>query len=223
MTDPIRLRKLTEDDLGRVSEIHLAAFPQSALTRLGQEATRRYYQWQLAGPHPYVLALGCEYHGTLCGHCIAGRFHGALHGYLRRNWPFLAWRLASHPWLLMDSVIQGRSLLGLGILRARTKQPAAKPSFSPNLRVFGVLAIAVQPQFQGQGLGKALMQETERIAIQEGFQLMRLSVNRDNMQAIRFYEGQGWQRAPNNEEWTGLMVKVLPIPRSANIDGKQAA
>lgn len=34
-----------------VAGVHVAAFPSSALTRLGSEAVRRYYLWQIEGPH----------------------------------------------------------------------------------------------------------------------------------------------------------------------------
>lgn len=77
------LTVLNHDDLPAVAAIHVAAFPDSALTALGVEAVRRYYAWQLDGPHE-VFALGVDAvqydnDGTiankqLIGYCFAGGF-----------------------------------------------------------------------------------------------------------------------------------------------------
>jgi hypothetical protein len=45
------IRDLTPTDLDAVAKLHLDAFTDRALTKLGQEAVRRYYEWQMAGPH----------------------------------------------------------------------------------------------------------------------------------------------------------------------------
>jgi len=215
------MRQILEEDLDRVSEIHMSAFSDSALTKLGQEATRRSYEWQFTGPHPHVVAIGCEYNGTLSGFCFGGRFQGAMIGFLRHNWPFLIWRVLSHPWLLLDKTVRAQGQFGLGYLLTKrirqkrtlgsTSKRADKKVFSSDFLSFGILSIAVHPDYQGLGLGKALMMETERISTQDGFHFMRLTVNLENSYTIRFYESQGWQRVPNNEDWAGMMVKLLPF------------
>lgn len=48
---PLDIRPLTVEDLLDVAHIHIQAFPDSALTKLGREAVRRYYEWQIVGPH----------------------------------------------------------------------------------------------------------------------------------------------------------------------------
>lgn len=47
-------RPLSAPDLGQAVQIHRAAFPDSALTKLGAEAVCRYYLWLLTGPHDAV-------------------------------------------------------------------------------------------------------------------------------------------------------------------------
>lgn len=221
MTSQITVRQIVEEDLGRVSEIHMSAFSDSALTKMGHDAIRRSYEWQFTGPHPHVVAIGCEYNGTLSGFCFGGRFQGAMIGFLRHNWPFLIWRVLSHPWLLLDKTVRAQGRFGLEYLLTKrlpqkrtlgsTNKHADKKVFSSDVLSFGILSIAVHPQFQGLGLGKAIIQEAERIATQDGFHRMLLTVNLENSHTIRFYESQGWQRVPNNEDWAGMMVKLLPL------------
>ena len=51
MTNPVAsdllVLNLDVKDLPAVASVHMAAFPKSALTMLGTEAVRRYYEWQL--------------------------------------------------------------------------------------------------------------------------------------------------------------------------------
>ena len=90
------IQNLKLHDLPAVSQIHLAAFPNSALSKLGPEAIRRYYEWQLTGPHD-VTALGSFLDDKLVGFCFGGIFRGAMSGYLYKNsiyWIFLIIALA---------------------------------------------------------------------------------------------------------------------------------
>jgi len=44
--------------LADVAKVHCRAFADAALTRLGCEAVRRYYLWQLEGPHEHWFRGG---------------------------------------------------------------------------------------------------------------------------------------------------------------------
>jgi N-acetylglutamate synthase len=57
-----------------------------------------------------------------------------------------------------------------------------------------VYHLAVSTTFQGKGIGAALMEELERRLRLKGCIRSYLLVTRDNDQAIRFYEGRGWER-----------------------------
>jgi len=211
--DLLTLSRLVQDDLPCVAHIHMLAFPRSALTRLGKEAVRRYYEWQLLGPHDSV-ALGAVVDGELVGFCFGGVFRGALSGFVRKNRLFLAWRILIHPWLVTNPLIRDRLKLGTRVLRWTARGPvprATSRAASEQHRSFGILAIAVHPASQGLGIGKMLMQEAERIALQRGFTSMHLTVATDNLQAIGFYERQGWRKHTTTGEWTGQMRKTLSL------------
>lgn len=209
----IRVTRLTEAELSAVAAIHLAAFPESALTKLGHGAVERYYEWQLTGPHECV-ALGARLDGRLAGFCFAGVFRGALGGFLRRNRIYLAGQVLLRPWLLGNPLFRER--LGAGwksLRRAMRRTPSRLPSVPGQAteRAFGILAIAVDPLCGRAGVGRCLMSETEKEAVGRGFATMSLSVNADNTAAIRFYEKLHWKPVLKEGSWSGQMSKQLKV------------
>ena len=207
----IIIRALTADDLRAVTTVHKAAFPKSALTALGTEASRRYYEWLLSGPHESA-ALGAFDHEALAGFCFCGIFRGAMSGFLNRNRFFLMTRVITHPWLLFNPVFRDRLTTGWRALRRFNKPKPVHVAAAPNataVKAFGILAIAVNPAVQGKGAGKLLMSAAEQIARQRNFEFMDLSVSTENQQAIDFYERLHWRKALKDGVWKGEMLKTL--------------
>jgi ribosomal protein S18 acetylase RimI-like enzyme len=203
----VRITRLGSSDVGRVARMHCRAFTSSLLTALGAGAVERYYRWQLEGPHDSV-ALGAWVGHELAGFCFAGVFRGALSGFLRRNRTYLAVQM-----VLRWGVIRNpefRSRVGLGVrLLLRGRQPSSPPDEPAKPRSFGILSIAVDPSFQGCGVGRRLMQACEVIARERGFAEMELTVATDNLQAIRFYEREGWSRITAAGVWRGRLRKPI--------------
>jgi ribosomal protein S18 acetylase RimI-like enzyme len=212
LLDAVQLSTLEAADLPRVAEIHLAAFPNSALTLLGAEAVRRYYEWLLTGPHQ-CFALGASVKADMMGFCFAGVFSGALSGFLRRNRAFLFGRILSRPWLSMNPIFRERAIMGIRILR-RFGQPSSAPSAAAHsatkpVSPFGILGIAVHPDSHGQGIGRVLMFEAERIARRYNFNEMQLTVEMSNHRAVSFYESLSWTKTLDQGAWRGEMRKAL--------------
>jgi ribosomal protein S18 acetylase RimI-like enzyme len=212
-SDAVQVWTLEAADLPRVSQIHLAAFPDSALTMLGAEAVRRYYEWLLTGPHE-CLALRASVRADILGFCIAGVFRGAMSGFLRRNRAFLFGRVLRRPWLSMNPLFRERAAVGVRILRRFGQQPPGTPSAAAHSEAksdspFGILAVAVHPDSHGQGIGRALMFEAERTARRRQFNEMQLTVQMSNHQAISFYEGLSWKKILDQGAWHGEMRKAL--------------
>jgi ribosomal protein S18 acetylase RimI-like enzyme len=204
------VRPLVTSDLHSVAATHCAAFPDSALTRLGGEAVRRYYEWQLLGPHDAAL-FGAFHGSALVGFCCGGTFRGATSGFVRRHRAFLTWLVVTHPWLVVNP-----------IFRERLKEAAAMLSHASALfagdthgaepaprKSFGILAIAVHPQWQRYGVGHLLMREAEQAARARQLTQMHLTVHPDNTAAVSFYESRRWTRVPSRGQWRGKMVKLL--------------
>ena len=62
------------------------------------------------------------------------------------------------------------------------------------IKYFGILAIAITPEFKRQGIGKLLIDDFESTAKKKGFNNLRLSVDVENLAAINFYEKLGWEK-----------------------------
>ncbi len=209
----VHLRTLEGADLARVSEIHLAAFPNSALSMLGAEAVRRYYEWLLTGPHD-CLALGASVKTDIVGFCFAGVFKGAMSGFLQNNRAFLFGRILTRPRLWMNPLFRERATVGVRILRRFGQQPPSTPSAAARsgakpVSPFGILAVTVHPDSHGQGIGKALMFEAERTARRRDFKEMQLTVQISNHRAISFYESLSWEKSFHQAVWHGEMRKAL--------------
>ena len=210
----IDVRPLSEQDLPAVAQIHLQAFPNSAISRLGLEAARRYYEWQLTGPHQ-VVALGAFDGATVLGFCIGGIFRGALSGFLHKNRAYLGRRVLTHPWLFANPIFRDRFSSGLKILlrRIRRLRPKALGKDDsvqrPKPTSFGILALASAPHSQHKGVGTALLQGMEEAAHRRGFRELHLTVHSENLRAIRFYERHHWQKVCADGQWNGRMTKSI--------------
>src|SRR5205823_5060348 len=96
--------------------------------------------------------------------------HGAMSGFLQKNRAFLMGRVFTHPWLALNPMFRDRILKGLKGLPVFkvVKQSRGYPK-EPPTRSFGILAIAVEPRYQGLGIGRLLMSRAEETAIEYNF------------------------------------------------------
>jgi ribosomal-protein-alanine acetyltransferase len=62
-------------------------------------------------------------------------------------------------------------------------------------------SIAVDPAFEGQGLGRALLKTCEKDARAHGCETLRLEVRIDNQRAIALYEKNGYSRFDEIEDY----------------------
>ena len=206
------IKELEEEDLVAVASIHMQAFPNSALTKLGFEPVRRYYEWQMIGPHE-TLIIGAFNEGKMVGFCVGGIFRGALGGYLDKNRNFLIRKIVTHPWLVFNSIFRDRARFAIWRTLRKvspfSKETSALEKPQGRSKSFGILSIAVAPQHQGTGTAKLLMEYSEHVALERGFAQMGLSVHPSNGRAIRFYEKMGWQKDEIDGKWSGHMTKFL--------------
>lgn len=209
--EEIHIREANEADLPSITAVHMEAFSDSALTKLGRGTVHRYYEWQLNGPHEKLALVA--YLGSKCmGFCFGGLFRGATSGFLHKNQLYLCGRVMLRPWLLWNPVIRERVTSSCRILkrkRLKAVETRTPKETKKTEKSFGILAIAVSPEARGQGIGRLLMVETERVAAQRQFRQMDLSVHTDNYNAIGFYEGLGWFRYTEMEKWNGVMKRNL--------------
>lgn len=183
------IRELNVDDLTKVAEVHQSAFRGSALSKLGKEVVRRYYEWQIKGPNE-CYAIGAFKNEKLIGFCFSGIFRDSLSGFLNKNKGYLITRLMTHPWLIFNPIITNRISLAMKtIKKARSININYQQKIKPT--TFSILSIATDPKLQNQGVGKELMKKCEERSIAMGIYLMRLTVHIDNIKAIHFYQNLG--------------------------------
>lgn len=209
------VRPLTLDDLPDIVRIHQQSFPDAAMTLLGSSVLDRYYRWQFIGDHPMPSALGVWRCGVLVGFLFGGVRHDAVSGFARRFLMIIAVGAVTHP--AGTAKLVGPKLMPVVRLMFRRQSPPAVTRHAPvnsaqapieGRKSFGILSIAVEPQWQGRGAASELMTVAEQEAHLSGLRSMSLTVDPSNLRAVRFYERQGWHRSSPSAAWTGLMVRT---------------
>lgn len=213
----ISLRPLAQSDLPASAGIHHLAFADTAVSQLGRATAERYHAALLARADIIALGATCA-KGQLAGFCFGGTAHAVEGAFLRGNLGFLAGEILRHPDLLRRPIIREQITGGLQLLRnsnrpsgrGETEPDATNPTSEPEPpRSFTIIYLAVHPDWQGQGVARELLAESEKIARRHGFEQMDLSVYWSNHRAIAFYERAGWQRRIQNGVWKGFMFKPL--------------
>jgi ribosomal protein S18 acetylase RimI-like enzyme len=195
---------VTEADLADIARLHIAAFPDSVLGRLGPEAVRRNYLWQLTGPHELTALLAVD-GGSPLGFLFGGTFRGSTIGFVKREKWFLLRRVVAHPGILGRSVGWRRLALAGRLLARRAPHSQIEQPDQVPARSFGVLAIAVDPSAQGRGVGQRLMGLAQERALSAGFVRMHLTVHPENESAVAFYHRLGWTEVLESSGWKGRM------------------
>lgn len=226
-SSPVIYRSIGLDDLRQVTEVHRRAFPNSAVTELGPAVVRRYYRWQLTGPHPTLYSLGAWKDGELVGFVFGGLRYKAVAGFARGSLGTIALGALTHPRAIRSLALpKVTSLARLMVYRRGPADPptpasacpfptdnaalsVGQPDTKPAGPSFGILSIAVLPSAQGSGVANELMARAKAAAIMHGFSQMNLTVQIDNARAIAFYERWGWERRLSAGEWTGAMLLRL--------------
>ena len=143
--------------LDAVVAVHRRAFPDSALTILGADMTRRYYRSLWSGPHEAVGLVSRSEAGEVVGFLVGGTFRGSTIAFLSTQRRRLAGAVLRSPRALASPVVWGRVVAGLRLMWVRRdssgpERPADVPPES-----FGVLSVAVDPAAQRSGIGGRLL------------------------------------------------------------------
>lgn len=66
----------------------------------------------------------------------------------------------------------------------------------------------VAPQVRGKGIGKQIVQELERWALEEAYSIVRLETGNKQPEAIRLYERMNYKRIANYPPYAGLETSI---------------
>jgi ribosomal protein S18 acetylase RimI-like enzyme len=204
----LTIESLDLKDINQVADIHMKAFKDSALTRLGYRPVIAYYKYLLSFRNDNYN-IGCfDKDKKLLGFSFSGRYSGSLTGFLIVHRSYLIIWFLLHPWKIFNPLIYDRIRMALSILTRSYRASIIDQDLK--VKSFGILSIAVDPEKQGLGIGKKIMKAIEGNAHSQDFQQLHLTVHPNNTKAVSFYEENGWKRCPTFQGiWTGYMVKPL--------------
>lgn len=212
-TIKIDIKEMSNDDLIKVAKVHIRAFPKSFLSKLGTGAVKRYYDWQMNGPHSHY-SIVAEVDGQVVGFCVGGISRGAMIGFLKKYKFYLAAKLLSKFYLLLNKNLLSKFLGALKIFFKKMFFAEENKIEKRTSDTYGILAICVLPEMQGAGVAKELMVESENKAKEKGFLGMHLTVESNNTRAIRFYEKLGYFKVlEKSNEHSVFMQKELNIKK----------
>lgn len=179
---------LTPGQVEYLADLHSAVLP-SLLAELGRPFLLRYYQ--LAQADPLVICK-CALDGNtrqVLGWALGSPQPVALNARLRRPW---MWFLSE----LLKTFLRQPALVRELLISAFF--PPAGFDLRPG--DLELTYIGVSPQSRGQGVGRALLNAFIEAARQANYRTVILSVETDNLPAIRLYTQAGFSIAKTFHE-----------------------
>lgn len=177
----LHLRKMELYDVNQVVNVHLASFQGFFLTFLGPRFLTSLYAYIASSPDGvgYVSIDRGRVVGFVCGSMQPSGFY--------RRLLFRRWRQVIFSVLL--AVIRNPAIAPRLVWRVITPPQASTEPGTATL-----MSIALLPEYQNKGIGKALVQEFLNEMQQRGMQRVNLTTDRDGNDAVNaFYHHLGFQ------------------------------
>jgi GNAT superfamily N-acetyltransferase len=183
----VRLEPLTRDRVASCAALHLAAFPDFFLSRLGERFLREFYTG-FVDDHDAVTAVALDPSGRVLGVVVGTvRPSGFFSRLLRRRWYAFAWAAAAL--VLRDPRHLPR------LVRAVAYRGQVPVDVSGAL----LSSICVAPQAQGLGVGSRLLRAFEHRVDALDIPAYLVTDRVDNDATNRFYVSSGWRLAGSYE------------------------
>lgn len=183
-SDMVAVRRATERDLGRLADVHTAAFPGFVLTMLGKGFLRRYYETILRYPAGILLVAEIDGAavGFAAGYLDARQFSSALKRRLPTLAPHIIAGILTHP-RIFGVVLQN----AMGVFRGRTS------AYEPPDDEVEFASLGVHPDRQGRGVGRRLIVAMVETARQTGAPAIHLTTDAEaNDRTNRLYQAAGF-------------------------------
>ena len=206
------IRLGTASDLPAMGQLYLRAFPDSVRHLQGRRPLTA------AGPaDAFAIVLAAEPEAVF----VAEAEGGGLHGYclaparVDRLWA-TAWR-SGLAWRILRRALTGQYHLNARALRLLATDwllMQRSPGDSGPALPAHILSLAVDPEAQGQGVGRRLLRRgLDRFAAL-GVPAVRLEVRPENAAAVRLYESEGFARAGELRDSQGPWLVMVKQCRS---------
>jgi ribosomal protein S18 acetylase RimI-like enzyme len=189
-------RKATLSDLEAIALCHLAGFPHNLSSKLGKKFVMDMLKPFATDANKFLILAERD------GHCM-GYVNGLVHdgtigsassmllgGF---NQGILA--LLRRPWLIFHPEVRSKYPLVWRNVKRKIFRTTQKEINKPKAveKYMGIPGMCVDPAYRGQGLGKKLMLEGERVALEMGYTKLRGTVSATNEIAWKNHLSIGWK------------------------------
>ena len=207
------VKSIDVKEIDAMASVHVDAFSENLMTKLGSIVVKRYYLWQFTDIEKYnkkIHSIGVFDNNELVAFTIFGIPRNAKIGFLRKNFLILSFMaiINFHKYSFSDfkDVLKNISYLTRKILFFFKKQK--EPNISTKKDSYGILVTACKRDYEGRGFGTLLMRNAEKI-VKEHSTSLSLSVRESNTNAWKIYEVLGYEKVKDvNGNWIGRkMIK----------------
>ncbi len=211
MNSEYTLRRLSQDDIPAIVEMHLLGFPNSAMSLLGAPVLRRFYEWLFDAEHRSSI-VGVEHKGKLVSFNFGGKYNAVGGGFIIKNMGLIFPRLLFRPWLLFHPEFRKpikvfRDIVYRRVLRVRPSSADSTVYYN----TFGFISQSVHPEYRGKGIARMQMEYQEVAAIKMGFKRLNGTIRLDNEASIKSFEALGYKvEYKEGVKWLEVFKNIGP-------------
>jgi hypothetical protein len=203
------------NDLGGLTKCHKESFPNALSTKLGDRFIKKMLSWYILDARGLLFHI--KYHDQYFGYCGGilikqPGLPGAATSITQHSFKSFIFSFISKPWLIWHpenlkriKFIKKNILTWLGVKKNINSPVTNNGNFEATM---GLVVIGVPTYLQSKGYGSAMLKEFERIAKENGFKKIALSVKLTNIKAINTYKKNKWMEVLREPD-SLIMHKIL--------------
>lgn len=191
----------TYSDLTKIAKCHMACFPSSLSSAMGQQYLEKMFTWYLHVEKAFLFHV--EEDNVCIGYCggiikDGTLITGSASGMMQHSFNAAIKAFILRPYLIFHREIRKKYPLFIKNLLSRLG--IRKNEISQTIRTvktkkpeLGLVVIGVLPAYRGKGVSTKLMQHFEIKAKENNIYRLNLSVLKENYIAIGAYKKNGWK------------------------------
>jgi ribosomal protein S18 acetylase RimI-like enzyme len=183
----------------------MRAFPAALASLHGLAFVQKMLEWYVVADRGVLFHI--ERGGQVVGYCGGiSTLQSGLPGAFTSISQYAFWSMAASylrkPWLLFhrENVAKRSGIVRNIAIRLRLRSQAAPNTSTGFIPHCGLVVIGVDPAHRGKGIGDALIQQFEQLAVAKGVRLVRLSVKPSNAPALALYGRHAWTIAEDRDQ-----------------------
>tara|TARA_Y100000590_G_C15552472_1_gene951469 strand:- start:46 stop:678 length:633 start_codon:yes stop_codon:yes gene_type:complete len=197
---------MSDKDIQKITECYIRSFSGSITAKLGDKFASKVMEWYITDHNCFMFYI--EEDGKCIGFCGGKIGVGSSSAMLQYAFRSAFFSLFLRPWLICDPLIISKSKFILSNIKNKLfNSKATNKSDSEYNSSIGLITIGVDPSGRGKGIADLLMNEFDNKVLSLGYFRAHLSVNKNNLPAIRLYQRNGWSEAEESGKDGIVFVK----------------